>query len=100
MLLCRNILVESFSLENGHSWQKKTFVEAEEHQESCLQIQDFLKKSFKYGSFYELLDVCLSLSSSPSFPSPNRNQFFLYWKSLWTTDDNFSALPKKQRLYN
>lgn len=41
MLLCRSILVESFSLENGHSWQKKTFVEAEEHQESCLQIQDF-----------------------------------------------------------
>lgn len=41
MLLCRSILVESFSLENGHSWQKKPFVEAEEHQESCLQIQDF-----------------------------------------------------------
>lgn len=67
--LCRNILVESFSLENGHSWQRKTFVEAEDHQKRCLQIQDFEDKSFKYGSFYELLDVCLPLSSSPSFPA-------------------------------
>lgn len=41
MLPCRNILVEYFSLENGQSWQRKTFVEKEEHQERCLQIQVF-----------------------------------------------------------
>lgn len=79
MLLCGNILVEFSSLENCYSWQRKTFVEAEEHQDRCLQIQDFEEKSFKDGSFYELLDVCLSLSYSPSFPP---SKFFLYWESL------------------
>lgn len=80
MLICRNILVEFSSLENCYSWQRKTFVEAEEHQDRCLQIQDFEEKSFKDGFlFYELLDVCLSLSSSPSFPP---SKFFLFWESL------------------
>lgn len=93
MLLCRNIFVESFSLESGHSWQRKTFVEAEDHQERCLQIHDFEEESFKDGSFR-----CVLVSVLLTFlPCPVNSS--LYWESLWTTVDNFSALAKKQRIY-